>query len=75
MALKLSDIQAVLGCDKSTASRLARGCYERPNSDLPGRYAALVAVVDAVRRQSLDPEAICMACPREDCTGCRLAEM
>jgi len=33
-------------------------------------------VVDAARRAAaLDPQAICRACPREDCAGCRVAEI
>lgn len=74
--MKLADIAAVLGCDKSTASRLSSGRYERPNSDLHERYRALVLLVAEERRAAaLDPVAICRACPREDCTGCRVAEI
>jgi len=74
MPMRLADIQAVLGCAKSTASELKSGRY-RGAAELKRRYEALVALVEQVRRESaLDADAICRACPREDCTGCRLAE-
>lgn len=76
MTLRLSDIAAVLGCDKGTASRLRSGTYDRPSSGLIERYAALVRVAEAARRAAaLDPAAICRACPRESCDGCRVAEI
>ncbi|MCX8017387.1 MAG: hypothetical protein N2690_05755 [Rhodocyclaceae bacterium] len=75
-ALKLSDIQEVLGVSKAAASMIRAGKYDRQGSDLPQRYAALVRVVQRARQEAaLDAAAICMACPREDCTGCRVAEL
>lgn len=74
--IKLSDIQAVLGVSKAAASMVRAGKYSRESSELPKRYQALLELIERVRRQSMsDPSAICYACPREDCTGCRLAEM
>lgn len=74
--MNLEDIAVILGCSKPTASQLRSGKYPTDNTTLKERYARLVAVVDAARREAaLDPEAICRACPREDCTGCRVAEI
>ena len=74
--MTLDDIAVILGCSKPTASQIRSGKYPTDNTTLPERYARLVAVVDAARRAAaLDPQAICRACPREDCTGCRVAEM
>jgi len=75
-ALKLSDIQAVLGVSKAAASMIRAGRYDRPGSELPQRYEALVALVRRVRQESgADAVSICYGCPREDCTGCRVAEL
>lgn len=71
--MKLADVACVLGCHKATASRLVRGEYDK-DSELPQRYAALVRLVEAAQ-QEVAHERICVACPREDCTGCRLAEI
>jgi len=71
--MRLQDIADVLGCSKATASRVARGIYDK-ESDLPVRYAALMRLINAVRAQSA-LERICVECPREDCTGCRVAEL
>ena len=74
--MNLEDIAVILGCSKPTASQIRSGKYPTENTSLTERYARLVAVVEAVRREAaLDAEAICRACPREDCTGCRVAEM
>lgn len=74
--LKLADIQAVLGVSKAAASMVRAGKYAREGSDLPRRYEALLELIKRVRRESLsDTGAICYACPREDCSGCRLAEL
>jgi len=71
--MRLQDIADVLGCSKSTVSRVARGIYDK-ESDLPTRYAALMRLIDEARAQSA-PERICVHCPRDDCTGCRVAEL
>lgn len=74
--MTLDDIAVILGCSKPTASQIRSGTYPTDNTTLKTRYARLVAVVDEARRAAaLDPQAICRACPREDCTGCRVAEM
>ncbi len=77
MMLKLEDIAAVLGCSKAAASMIRAGKYDRPASDLPERYAALVRVAgqpQAMSRQKVLSE-ICFECDRQDCTGCRIAEI
>jgi len=82
--MKLKDVAAVLGTAKGTASMLRAGKYDREGSDLPARYAALVALIeqerqsaraDAVETAEAEPDTICFSCPREDCTGCRVAEI
>jgi len=77
MELSLSDIGAVLGCSKAVASRLRNGRYERPGSELIERYQALVAVVDkaATGREKASLTDLCFTCPRQDCSGCRAAEL
>jgi hypothetical protein len=74
--ISLAEIAAVLGCSKSTACRIRAGGYDK-ESELPARYAAPVAVVERVERETakLDVDSICYACPRDDCTGCRVAEV
>ncbi|GIX31397.1 MAG: hypothetical protein KatS3mg124_1869 [Porticoccaceae bacterium] len=85
MRLTLTEAAAVLGVDKSTVSRIRSGTYDRPGSDLPQRYAALMALIDAkaaahplrlrdVSDKELGME-LCRRCPREDCTGCRVLEI
>lgn len=71
--LKLADIADVLGCSKATASRVARGIYDK-ESELPARYQTLVRLIDEARAQAA-PARICQSCPRDDCTGCRVAEL
>jgi hypothetical protein len=71
--MRLQDIADVLGCSKATASRVARGIYDK-ESDLPVRYAALMRLIDEARAQAA-PERICQSCLRDDCTGCRVAEL
>lgn len=75
--LTLEEIAAVLGTAKSTASRLRAGRYEH-SGELVARYAALTALVDRRMRAAAGaqaPGALCRACPRDDCTGCRVAEL
>jgi hypothetical protein len=74
--LKLAEIAAVLGCSVQAASFLRRGVYERvaKESELPARYAMLMRLIEEARAQ-VSLERICMDCPREDCTGCRVAEI
>jgi hypothetical protein len=74
--LKLAEIAVVLGCSVQAASFLRRGVYERvaKESELPARYAMLMRLIDQARADvALDR--ICMECPRDDCTGCRVAEI
>lgn len=73
--IKLDDIATILGCAKPTACMLRSGKYER-GGDLVPRYLRLMAVVEAARGASrLDAAVICRECPRDDCTGCRVAEI
>lgn len=75
--LALSEICAVLGVSKPAASMLRAGKYARPESPLLAQYAALVRVVDAAEARGRGAAAgnVCFACPRDDCTGCRMAEL
>lgn len=74
--IKLEDIQAVLGVSKAAASMIRAGRYDRPGSELPARYEALVALVQRARQEAqADAGSICYGCPREDCAGCRVAEL
>lgn len=75
--MKIDDIAAVLGVSKAAASMVRAGKYDRPGSDLPARYEALVRVVAQAQAaaRATDTTAICRACPRDDCTGCRIAEI
>jgi len=74
--LKLAEIAVVLGCSVQAASFLRRGVYDRvaKESELPARYAMLMRLIDEARAQ-VSLERICMDCPRDDCTGCRVAEL
>lgn len=75
--MKLDDLAAALGCSRAAASMVRGGKYERPGSDLPTRYAALVRLIEAERAAAAEAAAgrLCYACPREDCTGCRVADV
>ncbi|MDD3553241.1 MAG: hypothetical protein PHC35_01785 [Deltaproteobacteria bacterium] len=74
--MRLNDIVVILGCDKGTASKLRSGNYDRPTSDLLKRYHALVSLIEQERMDAKgDVDAICHKCDRNDCTGCRLAEI
>lgn len=75
--LTLNEISAVLGCSKPAASQLRSGVYPAADGRLAGQYAALVSVVDAAEARGLSGGAlrICYECPREDCAGCRVAEL
>lgn len=72
--LTLDEISAVLGCSKTTASRLKNKKYDRTQSELELRYQALVQVAARSDRTEVLHQ-LCVECPREDCTGCRLAEL
>lgn len=76
--MRLTDIAQVLGCSVPTASLLRNGRYGEVAKDsaLPQRYAVLVRLVEEARAvATLDTAAICRTCPRDDCTGCRVAEL
>lgn len=77
MELTLNDIGAVLGCSKAVASRLRAGKYERPGSELIERYQALEEVVKkaAAGKEKASLTDLCFECPRQDCSGCRAAEL
>jgi len=70
--LTLNEICAVLGCSKPAASLLKNGKYDR-NGDLVTRYQALMAAMDKGRSVPLDQ--VCVECPRQNCKGCRVAEL
>lgn len=75
--MRLDDIATVLGISKPAASLLRAGKYDREGSELPARYARLMAMIDAAAARGRAAAAgdICMTCPRQDCTGCRVAEI
>jgi len=75
--LTLADIGAVLGCSKAVASRLRSSKYERPGSELIARYQALATVVEkaAAGKEKASLSDLCFECPRQDCSGCRVAEL
>lgn len=71
------EIAEVLGCSVSAVSMLRAGTYQRPSSDLPERYAALMRLVARNAGSTTEEvlRAVCLACPRESCAGCRIAEI
>jgi len=76
--MTLAQIAEVLGCSRTVASRLRAAQYDRPGSDLPARYAVLMTVAteaQAAPDLAACAHVICVACPREDCTGCRVADI
>lgn len=77
MEIALADIGAVLGCSKAVASRLRSGKYERPGSELIQRYEALEGLVQTVaaNKEKGSLNGLCFDCPRQDCSGCRVAEL
>ena len=77
MELTLNDIGAVLGCSTAVASRLRSGKDERPGSELLAQYEALEAVVKkaAAGKEKASLTDLCFECPRQDCSGCRAAEL
>ncbi|TCS69742.1 hypothetical protein EDC61_11942 [Sulfuritortus calidifontis] len=62
----------ILGVSDAAVGRIRAGSY--PDGELAERYRLLVAVVERAAR-SPEATAICRACPREDCAGCRIAEL
>lgn len=76
MNLTLSEISAVLSVSKPTASALKNGKYA--TAETVARYEALLKVIERAAGENSgnsNPDSICAACPRDDCTGCRLAEL
>ena len=73
--LTLSEICAVLGISKPAASALKNGKYPAPET--VQRYQALLAVVGRVANEhrEVDLSKICATCSREDCAGCRIAQL
>lgn len=84
VTVSLTEAAAVLGVDRSTVSRIRSGTYDRPGSDLPQRYAALVALIEAKAAQRVDLREVpdkelgaelCRRCPREGCDDCRVLDL
>ncbi len=76
MNLTLNEISAVLGVSKPTASALKNSKY--PAAETVARYDALLNVVERAAASdagNTDIDTICKSCPRDDCTGCRIAEL
>lgn len=74
--VKLAEIALILGCSPAAVSLIKNGRYGEVarESYLPARYAALERLIERVRGQ-VSIERVCYECPRQDCTGCRVAEM
>ena len=67
-------VAEVIGKHKSEACRVRKGDGGAEDSRV--RYEALVQLADwLTARVAGDPTAICGACPREDCEGCRIHEL
>lgn len=62
----------ILGVSDAAVGRIRGGSY--PEGELTERYRLLVAVVERAKAKA-DATHFCAACPREDCTGCRIAEL
>lgn len=77
MKLTLIELTGVLGCSRATASLVRAGKYPAKNGQVAGQYAALVNLLQNKRigTEAERCESICLACPRDDCTGCRVAEI
>jgi len=73
--LTLREICAVLGVSKPVASALKNGKY--PTQDIVEKYQALQAVADrlASEQREVNLSKVCETCPREDCVGCRIAQL
>ena len=62
----------ILGVSDAAVGRIRAGNY--PEGDLPERYRLLMAALERAASR-FETQAICAACPREDCVGCRIAEL
>lgn len=76
--MTLSDIAHVLNCSRAAASQLRAGKYS--GAALAQRYAALVRIANegaTVAPPSLSAcaDAICRACDRDECGGCRCLDI
>lgn len=70
--LSRAEAARILACSDAAIGRIRAGNY--PDGALVERYRLLVSVVERAAMRP-DAQAICRACPREDCVGCRIAEM
>ncbi|MDD3938020.1 hypothetical protein [Rhodoferax sp.] len=77
MKLTLIELTAVLGCSRATASLVRAGKYPAKNGQVAGQYAALLALIESVSigTEAERCESLCLACPRDNCDGCRVAEI
>ncbi|BBD77215.1 hypothetical protein [Hydrogenophilus thermoluteolus] len=62
----------ILGVSDAAVGRIRAGNY--PDGALTERYRLLVAVLQRAASK-VETEQICASCPREECTGCRIAEL
>lgn len=62
----------VLGCSDAAVGRIRAGTY--PDGALVQRYALLMQVLERAAERA-EASSFCASCPREDCTGCRIAEL
>ena len=73
--MTLDDIAVILACSKPAASMLRAGKYERDGGMLlKARYERLMQIYEQARVGS-SIDGLCYECPRQDCAGCRIAEL
>lgn len=67
-----ADAARILGVSDAAVGRIRAGNY--PEGELAERYRLLMAVLTRAAERA-DAQHFCAACPREDCAGCRIAEI
>lgn len=76
--MTVNEIAAVLGCSRAAASLLRTGSYPCGRSALAVQYRALLELV-ARNARTPSPQdaanALCAACDRDECAGCRCLEI
>lgn len=72
MLVSRAEAARILGVSDAAVGRIRAGSY--PSGDVVARYELLVAVLERAA-SSADAQAYCRTCPREDCAGCRIAEL
>ncbi|MCX8016345.1 MAG: hypothetical protein N2690_00380 [Rhodocyclaceae bacterium] len=62
----------ILGVSDAAVGRIRAGNY--PEGELAERYRLLVEVLTRAAAKA-DAQHFCSTCPREECGGCRIAEL